>query len=62
MSTLLTKTEVLEVSGGGLSLGQIVSVLAIGIVTGGPAGLGIAASGLVMAHGINNRDDLVHNQ
>lgn len=61
MSKLLTPSEMLDVNGG-LNLGQVISTLTIGIVTAGPAGLGIAAAGLVMAQGINNLDDLMHNR
>ena len=60
MSMLLTPSHLQEVTGG-LSFGQVLSTLAIGFVTGGPAGLGIAASGLVMAKGIDNLNDVLKN-
>lgn len=47
-----------EVSGGKMHVGAMVSSLVVGFVTGGPIGLGFAASGIIMAQGINNLHDL----
>lgn len=57
----LSVNAVEEVNGGfKLNTGQAVAALAIGFVTGGPAGVGIAACGIVAAQGVNNLDELVH--
>lgn len=40
--------------------GAVAAALAIG-ATGGPGGLGMAASGLVIAQGINNLNNLAQN-
>jgi|GEM_PF-2989028 hypothetical protein len=51
-----------QVSGGfHINLGTIAATLAVGLVTGGPAGMGIAATGLIINHGVNNLNEL-HNQ
>ncbi len=48
-----------EVSGGKIHVGAMLSSLVVGFVTGGPIGLGFAASGIIMAQGINNLHDLL---
>lgn len=55
----ISTEELFEITGGfKINIGQALAALAIGFVTGGPAGLGIAASGLVMAQGINNLNEM----
>ena len=58
---IITKNEYDHISGG-ISLGTAVFALTIGLVTGGPAGLGIAAAGIVGARGIDNLHDMVKNK
>ncbi|MBI2792326.1 MAG: hypothetical protein HYX61_10225 [Gammaproteobacteria bacterium] len=54
--------EMNEIHGGfHINLGSIVSALVVGFVTGGPVGVGIAASGLVMAQGVDNLNELLQN-
>jgi hypothetical protein len=36
----------------------IVTTLVVGFVSGGPVGLGIAASGIVLSEGVNNLNDM----
>ncbi|MBS0290741.1 MAG: class IIb bacteriocin, lactobin A/cerein 7B family [Proteobacteria bacterium] len=60
MTRILINAEIEQVSGGKFNFGSIISTLVVGIVTGGPVGLGIAASGLVMAQGIDNLADLIN--
>ncbi len=51
--------ELSEVSGGfKLNLGQALAAICVGWFAGGPVGLGFALSGVIMAQGINNLDEL----
>ncbi|MCS5712372.1 hypothetical protein [Candidatus Berkiella aquae] len=47
-----------DVNGGKFHIGGMISSLVVGFVVGGPVGLGFAASGIIMAEGINNLHDL----
>ncbi len=47
-----------EISGGKIRIGGMISSLVVGFVVGGPVGLGFAASGIIMASGIDNLHDL----
>lgn len=59
MSRLLTTSECHAVNGGiHLNLGTVISSIVVGFVTGGPVGVGIAVSGLVISEGVNNLNDL----
>lgn len=55
---IVNQESLQEVSGGKMHIGAMVSSLVVGFVTGGPIGLGFAASGIIMAQGINNLHDL----
>lgn len=46
------------VQGGKMHVGGMISSLVVGFVVGGPVGLGFAASGIIMAKGIDNLHDL----
>ena len=42
-----------------MNIGQAIGALALGFVTGGPVGLGYAASVVIIAQGVNNLEELV---
>lgn len=57
----LTFDEVNEVSGGfhiHFNIGAAVGAIVLGIVTGGPVGLGYAISALIISEGVNNLNEL----
>ncbi len=59
----LNLSESQAVSGGfHLNLGTIITTLVVGFVSGGPVGLGIAASGIVLSEGVNNLNDLAQRK
>ncbi len=61
MSRLLNTSECHAVNGGiHLNLGTVISSIVVGFVTGGPVGVGIAVSGLVISEGVNNLNDLAN--
>jgi len=51
-----------DISGGKFHVGAMISGLVVGLVTGGPIGLGFAAGGIIMAQGIDNLHDLYSDQ
>lgn len=51
----------LETVQGGTSIGTILGTLAFGFITAGPAGLGMAASTLIITVGIDNLNDMRKN-
>jgi hypothetical protein len=56
---ILDVFEVQQVSGAiHINIGTLIATCVIGFVTAGPAGLGIALSGIVMNEGINRLDDM----
>lgn len=59
----LSIDEANEISGGfKINIGQAIAGCVFGFVTGGPVGLGYAVSVLLMAQGINNLDEMYHNE
>ena len=59
----LTLEEVIEVSAGfHINLGTFIAAVVIGTITGGPVGLGLAISGVVMSEGINNLQDMYKDE
>ncbi|MBS0286522.1 MAG: hypothetical protein JSR17_04450 [Proteobacteria bacterium] len=59
MSKILNKSECQAVNGGiHLNLGTVISGIVVGFVTGGPVGVGIALSGMVISEGVNNLNEL----
>ncbi len=55
--------ELKQVSGGyQMNVGTAFAALAIGAISGGPVGLGIAAAGVVAAQGVNNLNEMYHNE
>jgi len=54
----LNEKEINQVNGAGINIGTAVFALIAGAVMGGPVGLGVAASAIVGAEGINNLVDL----
>lgn len=59
----LTLNQLEEVSGGfHINLGTAVFAAVAGFVTGGPVGAGIALCGVVGAQGINNLEDMYHEE
>ena len=62
MRALITE-EIKEVSAGfHINLGAFVAAIVLGAVTGGPVGVGLALSGIVMSEGVNNLNDLAHGR
>jgi len=57
----LKENEIVEAAGG-ISIGVAVFGLIAGFLTGGPAGLGIAAAGMVGAKGVDNLVDLTSGE
>ncbi len=60
----LSREEMVQVNGGfhlTINLGTAVASLAIGLITGGPVGIGYAACGIVMAQGINSLHNLTNH-
>lgn len=61
----LTQEEVLEISGAKfkftLNLGTALGAIALGVVTGGFPGLGMALCSIVMAQGFNSLDNMRHD-
>ncbi|MGE3318081.1 MAG: hypothetical protein AB7I18_02190 [Candidatus Berkiella sp.] len=56
---LIINDEALQdISSEKFHFGAIVSGLLVGLVTGGPIGLGFAVGGIIMAQGIDNLHDL----
>lgn len=56
---ILNEIEILNVSAAlHINIGTIIATCVIGFVTAGPAGLGIALSGIVMNEGINKLEDM----
>ena len=56
---MLHENEIATVSGAlHINIGTIIATCVIGFVTAGPAGLGIALSGIVMNEGINKLEDM----
>lgn len=58
----LNDMEITQVSGGFklFNIGAAIAAIAVGVVTGGPVGLGIALCSITMAQGVNNLDELYH--
>lgn len=55
----LDRDELVKISAGlHLNLGAVIAAIATGVVTGGPAGLGIALCSIVISEGVNNLNDL----
>jgi hypothetical protein len=55
----LSRIEVHNISGSfHLNIGQALAAICIGWFAGGPIGLGFALSGVVMAQGVNNLDEM----
>ena len=55
----LTMIEVKNIQGGfHINLGTFIAAVVVGAVTGGPVGVGIALSGMVMSEGVNNLNDM----
>ncbi len=55
--------ELQKVSGGfHMNIGTAFAAIAIGVVTGGPVGMGIAVAGVVAAQGVNNLDEMYQKQ
>lgn len=61
----LNSNEVMEVSGGKfklrINLGTFIGGAILGLITGGPVGLGYAVGTAIMAQGINSLDDMYRN-
>lgn len=58
----LNEMELHQVAAGfKLNTGQAIAAMALGFVTGGPVGLGYAVSVVLIAQGVNNLDEMVHN-
>lgn len=41
-----------------INIGALVAACAVGLISGGPVGLGMAIGGIIINEGINNLDDL----
>lgn len=58
----LSKMEIGIVNGSfKFNLGTAIAAIAVGIVTGGPVGLGYALCGIVIAHGVNSLEEMAND-